>query len=517
MTRAASGTKVQVTGEDLTLDQLEQVAIDGATIDLSDEARQRIERSRDLVEATSASNMSTYGLNTGVGRFVDKKIPEGLTAELQKRVLRSHAAGVGAPYPEEIVRAAHLLRINTLARGYSGVRVALVEKFAELLNAGITPWVPARGSVGASGDLAPLAHLCLPVIGEGKVVGKDGKPVASEEVLILFGVEPIELASKEGLSLINGTQFMTAMGAIWGSRAMRLAMLADLACALTVEALRGSSDPFLPQIQELRPHAGQAKSAQNILNAMEGSTIHESHKYCDRVQDAYALRCAPQVHGASRDAINFALETVSCELNSVTDNPLVFTDEGVLRSNGNFHGQPIAMALDFAAIATAELANISERRIERLVNPALSGLPAFLTSDGGLNSGYMIAQYTAASLVSENKVFCHPACVDSIPTSAAQEDHVSMGNHAGLKFGQVLANAERVIAIELLCAAQAVDFLTPRKPGRGTGELHRLIREMVPHLDEDRILGDEIEAVAARIAERDFHEQIRDLLDWSWE
>jgi histidine ammonia-lyase len=313
---------------------------------------------------------------------------------------------------------------------------------------------------------------------------------------------PIELASKEGLSLINGTQFMTAQGVMYGQRALRLVKLADVICALSVEALRGTQDSFLPQIHQLRPHPGQRDSAANMHMAMEESSILESHRYCDRVQDAYALRCAPQVHGATRDALTYAMTALATEAVSVTDNPLVFADEDLLRSNGNFHGQPVAIPLDVMAIALAELANISERRIERLVNPSLSGLPAFLAPDGGLNSGYMIAQYTAASLVSENKVLSHPASVDSIPTSAAQEDHVSMGNHAGIKLGQVLANAERVLTIEALCAAQGVDFLEPRKPGRGARALYELIRGQVPYLDDDRVVSYEIEKLAQYLSSR---------------
>lgn len=346
-------------------------------------------------------------------------------------------------------------------------------------------------------------------MGEGRAFYGE-QLLASADALERAGLAPIELASKEGLSLINGTQFMTAMGIVFGLRARRLLRMADLVAALSVEALRGSDQPFLPQIHELRPHAGQRTSAANMLAAMEGSTITDSHRWCDRVQDAYSLRCAPQVHGASRDALDHALRTFQIEARSVTDNPLVFPEEDLLRSNGNFHGQPCAISLDLMAIAIAEIANIAERRIERLVNPSLSGLPAFLVAEGGLNSGYMIAQYTAASLVSENKVYAHPASVDSIPTSAAQEDHVSMGNHAGLKLERVLANAERVVAIELLCAAQGVDFLAPRKPGAGTGALHAALRARVPYLEEDRILSDEIELVAGLVTAPAFIAEVED-------
>jgi histidine ammonia-lyase len=497
----------QVTGTELPIEEDERGARGGVRVELGTAARERVAAARSVVDHAESGELSTYGLNTGVGRFVDTHIPAGMTAELQKRVLRSHAAGVGAPYPDEVVRAAHLLRINTLALGYSGVRVELVERMIAMLNAGVLPFVPGRGSVGASGDLAPLSHLCLPLVGEGKAY-VDGELMAAADALAKAGLEPLELASKEGLSLINGTQFMTAMGIVYGLRARRLLRMADLVAALSVEALRGSDQPFVPQIHELRPHVGQKLSAANMFAAMQGSTITDSHRWCDRVQDAYSLRCAPQVHGAARDALEHALRTFQVEAQSVTDNPLVFPEEGLLRSNGNFHGQPCAISLDLMAIALAEVANISERRIERLVNPTMSGLPAFLTADGGLNSGYMIAQYTAASLVSENKVYAHPASVDSIPTSAGQEDHVSMGNAAGLKLLMVLENAERVVAIELLCAAQGVDFLKPRKPGAGTGALYAALRERVPYLDEDRILNDEIELATTLVADDAFLDEV---------
>jgi len=493
-----------MTGIALALDDVERIALDHVRVDLGDEARGRVAAARAVVDATAGTNMSTYGLNTGVGRFVDTRIPDGLTGELQRRVLRSHAAGVGEPYPDEVVRAAHLLRINTLALGYSGVRVELVERMLDILNAGIIPYVPGRGSVGASGDLAPLSHLCLPVIGEGRAY-VDGELMSSADALARRDIAPLELASKEGLSLINGTQFMTAMGTIYGLRAQRLLKVADVACALSVEALKGSQDSFLPQIHALRPHPGQIAAAANMYRAMDSSSILDSHRFCDRVQDAYALRCAPQVHGASRDAINHAMVTMQIEATSVTDNPLVFADEGLLRSNGNFHGQPIAISLDVMAIALSEIANISERRVERLVNPTLSGLPAFLTANGGLNSGYMIAQYTAASLVSENKVLSHPASVDSIPTSANQEDHVSMGNacRAEARAGVVERRARRG------------DRAALRHAGRSSS-CARVAQAPVPArwpswcaatcriLEDDRILGDEIELIAQKITTREF-------------
>src|SRR6201997_747120 len=455
---------------------------------------------RDVVERVAhGAREHTYGVNTGFGRFVSRSIPEELTEELQLRLLRSHACGVGEPYPDEIVRAAMLLRANALAKGNSGARVETVERLLALLDRGVLPVVPSRGSVGASGDLAPLAHLALPLVGEGGA-WFDGERLIGSGALPRAGLEPVRLAAKEGLSLINGTQFMAATLALGLVRARRLARAADIACALSVEALQGSRTSFLPQIHELRPLRGQKVAAANVLRLLDESAIIEAHRWCDKVQDAYSLRCAPQVHGACRDLLEYAAYTVGVELNAATDNPLVLVGDEELVSNGNFHGQPLAFALDALAMAVAELANISERRLERLVNPNLSdGLPAFLTTDGGLNSGFMIPQYVAASLVSENKVLCHPASVDSIPTSAGQEDHVSMGNAAGLKAWQVLANCERAVAIELLAGAQGVEFLAPLEPGVGVRATRAAVRELSPRLRDDRSLAPDIEAVATAI------------------
>jgi histidine ammonia-lyase len=495
-------TAVSLTGDDLTLADVWAVAVEAEPAELSEEGRAKLHRARALVEraAAESSGEHTYGINTGFGRFVSKTIPAELAEELQLRLLRSHACGVGDPYPHEVVRAAMLLRANALAKGYSGARAETVELLLECLNRGVTPVVPSRGSVGASGDLAPLAHLALPLVGEGRAT-VDGEVLAGGEALARAGLEPVVLRAKEGLSLINGTQFMTAIGALALVRARRLAQTADVACALSLEALQGSRASFLPEIHELRPLAGQQDSAANVLRLLEGSAILEAHRWCDKVQDAYSLRCAPQVHGASRDLLAYAEATVAVELNAATDNPLVLVERGELVSNGNFHGQPLAFALDAAAMALAELASISERRVERLTNPSLSdGLPAFLTHDGGLNSGFMIPQYVAASLVSENKVLCHPAGVDSIPTSAGQEDHVSMGNASALKCWQVLANAERALAIELLAAAQGVEFLAPLEPGAGVRAAHDFVRSLSATLVEDRPLAGDIEAVALAVA-----------------
>jgi histidine ammonia-lyase len=504
-------TAVQLTGDDLTIDHVWAVAVNRAPAALAASAREQIARSRELVErAAHGSQEHKYGINTGFGRFVSRTIPEELTKELQLRLLRSHACGVGEPYPDDVVRAAMLLRANTLAKGYSGARPETVELLLECLNRGVIPHVPSRGSVGASGDLAPLAHLALPLVGEGEAWFDDNR-LGGAEALAAAGLTPLELEAKEGLSLVNGTQFMAALGALGLARSKRLAKAADVACTLSLEALQGSRTSFLPQIHAARPLQGQIDSAANVLRLLEGSAIIESHRWCDKVQDAYSLRCAPQVHGASRDLLAYAEATVATELNAATDNPLVLVDDELLVSNGNFHGQPLAFALDAFAMAVSELANISERRTERLVNPSLSdGLPAFLTVDGGLNSGFMIPQYVAASLVSENKALCHPASVDSIPTSAGQEDHVSMGNAAGLKAWQVLANAERVLAIELLAGAQAVEFLAPLEPGIGARAARDAVRTLSPRLADDRPLAPDIEAVATAVQEGTFVEAVED-------
>jgi histidine ammonia-lyase len=496
----AQRTAIGLTGDDLTVADVWAVAIDGAPAALSDVAREKMQAARELVErAAHGTSEHTYGINTGFGRFVNVAIPEAETEELQLRLLRSHACGVGEPYAPEIVRAAMLLRANTLAKGNSGARIETVELLLACLERGVLPVVPSRGSVGASGDLAPLAHLALPLVGEGEAF-VDGERLPGADALARVGLEPTRLEAKEGLSLINGTQFMAAFLALGLVRARRLAQAADLACAMSLEALQGSRTSFLPQIHALRPLRGQVDSAANVLALIEGSAINESHRWCDRVQDAYSLRCAPQVHGASRDLLDYVEYTVSVELNAATDNPLVLVDDETLVSNGNFHGQPLAFALDALAMAASELASISERRVERLVNPNLSdGLPAFLTTDGGLNSGFMIPQYVAASLVSENKVLSHPASVDSIPTSAGQEDHVSMGNAAGLKAWQVLANCERALAIELLAGAQGVEFHAPLEPGAGVRATRAAVRELSPRLREDRSLAHDIEAVATAI------------------
>jgi histidine ammonia-lyase len=489
---------VELTGDDLTTADVWDVAVDGRPVVLAGRGRERVAASRAFLESQVGDH--TYGVNTGFGRFVSESIPPEQAAELQLRLLRSHACGVGEPYPDEVVRAAMLLRANTLAKGYSGARVETVELLVAALVAGLVPRVPSRGSVGASGDLAPLAHLALPLVGEGEA-SVAGTVHSGAEALRAAGLTPITLAAKEGLSLINGTQFMTAMASLALVRAERLAHVADVACAMSLEALQGTPTSFHPAIHAARPLPGQVRSAARLRAMLAGSAIVESHRWCDKVQDAYSLRCAPQVHGASRDLLDHVARTVAIELNAATDNPLVLLDEELIVSNGNFHGQPLAIALDCLAIACAELGNISERRTERLVNPSLSdGLPPFLVArEEGLNSGFMIPQYVAAALVSENKSLCHPGSVDSIPTSAGQEDHVSMGNGAGLKALQVVANAEHVVAIELLAGAQAVEFLAPLEPGVGVRAARAFVRTLSERVREDRPLSGDIERVAAAI------------------
>jgi histidine ammonia-lyase len=490
---------VALTGTGLDIEDVERVALGHAVAELSEQAVTQIEAARALIDRAVEAGTPTYGVNTGFGRFVDVAISREDTGRLQLNLLRSHACGVGDPFPTEVVRAAMLLRANALATGASGVRRETVELLLAMLNARVHPVVPSRGSLGASGDLAPLAHLALPLVGEG-LAEVEGEVLGGAEALHRAGLEPEALAAKEGLALINGTQFMAAIGALVLCRARRLVRIADAAAAQSVEAVRASRTPFAPEIQALRPHPGQIDSAANLYALLDDSEINESHRWCGRVQDAYSLRCSPQVHGACRDAMGYARSVVAIEVNAATDNPLVFADRDEVLSNGNFHGEPVAMALDTLKIAVAELAGISERRIERMVNPTMSeGLPPFLTQHGGLNSGFMIPHYVAASLVAENKVLCHPASVDSIPTSAGQEDHVSMGATAAVHAWQVCANVERVLAVELLCGAQGLDFLAPLKPGPGIAALHAALRERSPHLDDDRSLAADIETVARAI------------------
>lgn len=475
----------------LNLEDFHRVVRLGQPLYLADAAKTRIAECRTFVDKLVEQGEPVYGLNTGFGRLSSVRIAQQDLKLLQRNLLLSHAIGVGEPFPTEVVRGMLLLRVQSLAMGYSGVRQVVVDYLLEFLKRGITPVVPAQGSVGASGDLAPLSHMCLPLIGEGEVEYQ-GQVRAAGEVLREVGLQPLELEAKEGLALINGTQAMCSLLALLLLDADILLKTADIAVAMSVEAIKGSHRPFDEAVTRLRPHPGMAATSANVRKLLDDSEIMRSHIDCDKVQDAYSLRAAPQVHGASRDAIAHVHEVVLREMQSVTDNPLIFPDEERTISAGNFHGQPLALTADYAGIALAEIANISERRIEQMLNPSLSGLPAFLAEGSGLNSGLMISQYTAAALVSENKILAHPASVDSIPTSANQEDHVSMGTIGCRKARDIFENTLWVLAIELASAAQALDFHLPLKPGKGVEAVHQRIRTEIPHLDRDRYLKPEL-------------------------
>ena len=489
--------KLVLDGESLTLESLATVLDPATQIRVASACRKNVQKSREVIDKAVRDKKQVYGITTGFGALSDVVISREKGRQLQKNILMSHAAGVGNPFPDEIVRLILALMINSKAKGYSGLRWTILQTLVELFNRGVIPQIPEKGSVGASGDLAPLAHLSLVLIGRGKARFK-GRLMSGAGALRRAEIDPVTLAEGEGLALVNGTQVMTAIGAWTLHKAAKLAKLADVSASMSLEVLLGTNTQFHKKIHRVRPHKGQIQSAANMRLITDDSEIITSHKDCNRIQDAYSLRCSPQVHGASRDTIQFARQTIETEINSATENPLVFPD-GQILSGGNFHGQPIALALDHLAVALAELANISERRIERMVNPDLSGLPSFLIKEGGLNSGFMIAQYTAAALVSENKVLAHPASVDSIPTSANKEDHVSMGTIAARKAREILGNLKHVIAIELLCAAQGLDLLTNLKPGKGTLMAYKVLRRHVSHMKKDRELSPDIETVAGII------------------
>jgi histidine ammonia-lyase len=493
---AETNQPLQIDGHNLALEEIEAVARRQKRVVISDSAERQIADSRAVVEKILAEHRVVYGITTGFGKFKDVFIPPKDSVRLQQNFLVSHAVGVGPNFDDETVRAIMLLRANALAKGFSGIRQIVVQQLLDLLNKDIHPLVPEQGSVGASGDLAPLAHLSLVLVGKGQArVASEILP--GEKALQIAGLEPLVLEAKEGLALTNGTQVMAAIGALVVLEAEKLAKIADIIGAMSLEAMLGSNRAFSPLIQNIRPHPGQIKSASNLRRLLADSAVMESHANCNQVQDAYSLRCMPQVHGASRQAFAHAREVLTIEINSATDNPLVFPEDVI--SGGNFHGQPLALVMDYVATALCELGNISERRTERLVNPALSnGLPAFLTTNGGLNSGYMMVQYTAAALVSENKSLAHPASVDSIPTSANQEDHVSMGTIACRKARDILANLRKVLAIELICAAQGLDLRTNAAwtrdsevnyelaPSKAIAAAHQTIRKKIKHLDQDR-------------------------------
>ncbi|MCM2258725.1 MAG: histidine ammonia-lyase [Vicinamibacteria bacterium] len=482
-------------GLSLDLPALEAVAVGRSRVELAPSAREGVAASREVVDRAVRENRVVYGVNTGFGNFADVVIPQDRVRELQLNLVRSHAAGVGDPLPEAETRALMLLRANVLARGFSGVRPETLQRLLDLINHGLHPIIPCQGSVGASGDLAPLAHLALALIGEGDCLYGSRRQTAAA-ALSGLGLAPIALEAKEGLALINGTQFMTAVAGLALCEAWRLVALADIVGALTLDALHGTDVAFDPRIHAARPHPGQQASARNLRKLLADSPLRESHRNCGKVQDAYSLRCMPQVHGAVRDALAYVTRTIEIEMNSATDNPMVFAAEGELLSGGNFHGEPVAIAADTMSIAVAELGAISERRMERLVNPALSDLPAFLTPEGGLHSGFMMGHVTAAALASENKSLAHPASVDSIPTSANKEDHVSMGPIAARKAAQVTRNVRRILALELLAACQALELRRPVRSSAPLEAVHALVRRVAPAWDRDRFLSPDIEAVA---------------------
>lgn len=496
----------------LTISDVVDVARRGYEVEVTDTAWERIQRSRDLVERYVAEERVSYGITTGFGKFSDVVIAQEETAELQKNLIISHSCGVGEPLSEEIVRGIIFLRIANLSIGNSGIRRVTMEKLLEILNKRVHPVVPEKGSLGASGDLAPLSHVVLTVLGLGEAF-YEGKRMTSGEALAKAGIEPLPyLSSKEGLALINGTQVMTAIGALAAYDAEILVKTADIACALTSEALNGITCAYDPKVHQVRGHIGQIDTAKNLLRILEGSNMTTKQGEM-RVQDPYVLRCAPQIHGASKDALKFIKERIEIEINAVTDNPLIFPDEDQVISGGNFHGQPMALPMDFMGIALAEIGNVSERRLERLVNPALSnGLPAFLTSRGGVNSGYMIVQYSAASLVSENKVLAHPASVDSIPSSANQEDHVSMGTIAARKAREILANSRKAVAMEIMAACQGVDLREKRGIGAGSEAAYSVVREHVAKLEEDRVMYYDINKVEGLITSGEIVSRVEEII-----
>jgi histidine ammonia-lyase len=504
-------------GDDrLTLEAIARVARAGDKVQLGADARARINAARlvvDRIQDGGDAAPAVYGVNTGFGFLADVRISADDIRNLQRNLIRSHAVGVGAPLPEPVVRGMMLLRAQVLSLGHSGVRVQVAELLCEMLNRGVHPVIPSKGSVGASGDLAPLAHLAMVVMGEGEAL-VDGQMMEGGDALAKKGLTPIAFEAKEGISLVNGTQCMTAIGALALIDAEDAARLADIIGAMSLEALKGTPRAFDPRIHAVRPHPGQATSARNLVRLLADSGIVASHKNCGKVQDAYSLRCMPQVHGASRDALGYARQVLEREASSATDNPLVFAETDEMISGGNFHGQPVALALDFAGIAAAELANIGERRIEQLVNPHLSsGLPAFLTPDSGLNSGYMMAQVTAAALVSENKILAHPASVDSIPSSAGREDHVSMGVHAADKLARIVDNVRHALSIELLCAAQGVDLRAPHRPGPALSAAHDALRAHVAKLGTDRPVYKDLVKVRALLDDGSIVNAVRQHLE----
>jgi histidine ammonia-lyase len=494
---------IQLTGDAVRVETIELAAAGNDKFALSSDSKQKMQASRDYIDKRISSGEVMYGVNTGFGAFSSVRISDSEIEELQRNLIRSHSAGIGEPFSKQQTRAMMLLRANALARGHSGIRPAVVEKILEFLNNDVIPVIPSQGSVGASGDLAPLSHLALSLMGEGECWSDEGRRVPVQEVLQKKNLQPLVLKAKEGLSLINGCQVMTAVGMLAAGEAREIILAADIIGALSLETLMGSRKAFDPLISATRAHPGEAKTARNLMKILgESSAIAESHRDCNRVQDAYSLRCMPAVHGAVKDTLAHVWRVLETEANSSTDNPLVFANENKVLSCGNFHGMPVAFSMDFAGICFSSLASISEQRIAKLINPAMSGLPAFLTVDGGLNSGHMIVQVAAASLVSENKVLAHPASVDSIPTSADKEDHVSMGTIAARKFRTILTNARHVLGMELLSSSQALDIVRPLTTTPALEALHALVREKAPYAKKDRVFALDMQACSSLIESR---------------
>src|SRR2546422_2478100 len=495
-----------IDGESLTLENVHEVAFDRRQVTLQPDAAKKMSRSRAVIDAIVNGDRIVYGVSTGFGKLPDVHIGHEQLTPLQHNLVRSHASGVGDPFSEEEVRALVLLRANVLAKGLSGARPAIAERLCDLLNHHVYPVIPCRGSVGASGDLAPLAHLALVLIGEGEVFSASTK-IGGREALEGIGLRPLDLRAKEGLALLNGTQATLSAGVICWRRAKQLLDMADLAGAMSLEALKGSPVAYDRRIHQARPHRGQIEVANRLSQFLRESEIRQSHIDCGRIQDAYSLRCIPQVHGPVRESLAFVRNVAGVEFNSATDNPLVFADgknSSEVLSGGNFHGQSLGLAFDFMTMSLATLANISERRIERLLNPEYGDLPAFLADQPGLNSGFMIAQVAAAALASENKVLSHPASVDSIPTSGNKEDHVPMAMGAALKLKQVVANLERILAIEFLCAAQGMDYLRPLKAGATLETAYQYVRSKITHVSADRVLSKDIEQMVGMMNEGNF-------------
>lgn len=487
--------RVFINGNNLTIEDVVNVCRNNYEVIITEEAIINVKKSRELVDKLVDEGKISYGITTGFGRFSDVAISREDSKLLQENLIISHSCGVGNPLSEDTVRAIMLLRVNNLAKGYSGIRLETLQTLVDMINKGVHPIIPEKGSLGASGDLAPLSHMVLTMIGEGEAIYK-GERMPSKWAMEKSGISIMDsLSSKEGLALINGTQVMTAIGLLATYDAMNLLKTADIAYCLTMEALNGITCAMDERVHKVRPHQGQINTAKNILDILKGSEMTSKQGEI-RVQDAYSLRCTPQIHGASKDAIEYVMNKINIEINSVTDNPIIFANEEEIISGGNFHGQPIALSFDFLGIALSEIANISERRLEKLVNPALNhGLPAFLVNHGGLNSGFMIVQYSAASLVSENKVLAHPASVDSIPSSANQEDHVSMGTIAARKARDIMENARKVIAMEILSATQAIDLRGKKRLGMGTEAAYSVVREHTSFLDKDRIMYIDINTI----------------------